>query len=239
VGGSPRARSFQVKFLISPNSRCSSVGSWHHVVHFCSGWVPLATGCRTLFERHRNLPILEKERNPEPRSSLSRTVGVTRTQQHHVLAPPCRRLRHSASRRVAGMHGTATPLVVALLASSCKQLHASSSCTQLEEDACLGSGGCMWCVSARGAECTTHGSPASPAWTCRNSTAPAPTPPPDRLISLGGGVEMPVVALGTGGMSNATAESAVKLALANGMNHIHTGECPPPPLLKQALDGAG
>jgi diketogulonate reductase-like aldo/keto reductase len=52
--------------------------------------------------------------------------------------------------------------------------------------------------------------------------AAAAAPPADRAVSLGGGVEMPVIALGTGGMSNDTAAASVKLALANGLNHIHT-----------------
>jgi 2,5-diketo-D-gluconate reductase A len=39
---------------------------------------------------------------------------------------------------------------------------------------------------------------------------------------LSNGVEMPVVALGTGGEDNATAKAAVALGLQNGFTHIHT-----------------
>ena len=99
---------------------------------------------------------------------------------------------------------------------------AGSACSAQAEDSCLDVGGCMWCTSNRGAECQESGPPSSPVWACRNSTAPPPPPPPDRTVSLAGGVDMPVVALGTGGYDNATAEAAVKLALASGLNHIHT-----------------
>ncbi|KAL1512275.1 hypothetical protein AB1Y20_005537 [Prymnesium parvum] len=41
-------------------------------------------------------------------------------------------------------------------------------------------------------------------------------------LPLAGGVRMPVVALGTGGFDNASAASAVQLALAAGLTHVHT-----------------
>ena len=86
--------------------------------------------------------------------------------------------------------------------------------------ACLAKAGCMWCVSSRGEECSTalaHG--ASRQWRCTNSSLPMPEGPTDRTIALHNGVQMPVVALGTGGYDNETAAAAVRIALASGMSH--------------------
>eukprot|EP01052_Picozoa_sp_SAG31_P015954 SAG31_NODE_1040_length_10203_cov_3.045428_7_plen_352_part_00 len=55
-----------------------------------------------------------------------------------------------------------------------------------------------------------------------HSTASLLSAPIDPMVTLPGNVAMPVVALGTAGYDNATAEAAVKLALKTGLTHIHT-----------------
>ncbi len=80
----------------------------------------------------------------------------------------------------------------------------------------------MWCVSSRGGECAARGAVASPAWSCKNSSLPAPVAQKDPTIVIHDGVEMPLVALGTAGYDNETAAAAVKIALSSGLNHIHT-----------------
>ena len=110
-----------------------------------------------------------------------------------------------------------TVLGVAAVAS-----HAQD-CTSVQDGhTCLASGGCMWCTSPRGGECSASGPSISPVWRCTNSSQPAPALPADPTVQIHGGVQMPVVALGTAGYDNATAAAAVKLALASGLKHVHT-----------------
>lgn len=110
----------------------------------------------------------------------------------------------------------------ALAGDKCFNLHKTR--TPCDEDKTT-DGGCVWCdIVDRPPFCTDMSNakqwpqpPAMPPWRC---DVPQESGYPIRRLN--NGVDMPVIALGTGGYNNSEAVDAVIKALQNGLNHVHS-----------------
>ena len=108
-------------------------------------------------------------------------------------------------------------------AGSCKSEHKTQKSCDADH---VTGGGCVWCDIVDQAPFCTELSdarqwpkpPQMPPWQCDFP----PQPPAYPTVTLNNGIEMPVMALGTGGYNDSFAADAVAKALSVGMNHVHS-----------------